>query len=221
MVDSPQVRVVLRPLGTPLTIGMSGLAVASFVHSGLDLGWVPKSQTMDVGLILLAVPFVLQLVACVFSYLARDGATGSTVGLLATSWLSLGLVHIVSPGAGKDAALGLLLLIAAALLALSAAAVSLAKPLPAAVFATAALRFVLAGVYELSGVGFWQSASGLVGLLITAGAGYCVLAFELEDQRHHPVLPTFRRSPRDSGTNDGRSGDLDGLKQEAGIRQAG
>ncbi len=97
MADSPQVRVVLRPIGTPLTVGMSGLAVASFVQSGLDLGWMSKSQGGAVALILISVPFVLQLLACVFAYLARDGATGATLGLLATNWLSLGLVHLAYP----------------------------------------------------------------------------------------------------------------------------
>jgi hypothetical protein len=62
----------LRPIGAPLTIGMSGLGIASLVESGLQLHWIARDQVTDVGLILVAVPFVLQLVACVFSYMARD-----------------------------------------------------------------------------------------------------------------------------------------------------
>ncbi|MGH2867405.1 MAG: hypothetical protein ACRDNK_07540, partial [Solirubrobacteraceae bacterium] len=108
MADSPQVRVVLRPVGTPLTIGMSGLAVASLVQSGLDLGWVANTQATAVALILISVPFVLQLLASVFSYLARDGAAGATLGLLATTWLSLGLVRLAYPTASTSPALGLL-----------------------------------------------------------------------------------------------------------------
>ncbi len=131
----------LRPIGTPLTIGMSGLAVASFVQSGLDLGWIPKAQGTDVALILLSVPSVLQLTACVFAYLARDGATGATLGLLATTWLSLGLVHLVSKPGSTSPALGLLLVATGTMLALSAAAVAVVKPLPAAVFAVGALRW--------------------------------------------------------------------------------
>jgi hypothetical protein len=37
---STPVRIVLRPIGLPLAIGMSGLAIASLVESGMDLGWV-------------------------------------------------------------------------------------------------------------------------------------------------------------------------------------
>jgi len=213
--DSPQVRVILRPVGTPLTVGMSGLAVASLVQSGLDLRWVAKSQGTAVALILISVPFVLQLLACVFSYLARDGATGATLGLLATTWLSLGLVHLADPTASTSPALGLLLLAAGAMLALSAAAIVLTKPLPAAVFATAAVRFVLAGIYELSSVGVWREAAGVVGLVITAVAGYCVLAFELEDQGHRGLLPTFRRDPGSPDTETNRRA----LEREAGVRR--
>ena len=67
-------RTFLRPIGTPLTIGMAGLAVASFAQSGLDLGWIGSDQARNIGLLLVAIPFVPQLLACIFSYLARDGA---------------------------------------------------------------------------------------------------------------------------------------------------
>jgi len=205
--------VFLRPVGTPLTVGMSGLAVASVAQSGLDLGWVAHGQGRAVALILISVPLVLQLLACVFSYLARDGATGATLGLLATTWLSLGLVHLAYPAASTTPALGLLLLPAGAMLWLSAAAIALTKPLPAAVFATAGSRFVLAGIYELSSVGVWRDIAGVIGLAIAAVAGYCVLAFELEDQGHRGLLPTFRRGSPEAAT------DRRALEREAGVRR--
>jgi hypothetical protein len=215
---TPPARIFLRPIGSPLTIGMSGLAIASFVESGLDLKWVPQSQAVEVGLILVAVPFVLQLLATIFSYLARDGATGASTGLLATSWLALGLVHIVAGGAHTSGALGLMLVASGVILALSAVAVSSAKPLPGAVFAVAALRFVLAGVYELSGVGFWEHAAGIAGLVVSAGAAYCVLAFELEDQKRRAVLPTMRRHGTESAMSEGDAAVLDRVAREAGVR---
>ena len=73
-------RVYLRPLGVPLPLGVSGLAIATLVNSGLELHWVGSSQTLEVGVILATVPFALQLIACVFSYLARDGAAGAALG---------------------------------------------------------------------------------------------------------------------------------------------
>lgn len=217
--NEPSAHIFLRPIGSPLTIGMAGLAVASLVQAGLDLRWVGVSQITQAGLILLAVPFVLQLLACVFSYLARDGAAGAALGVLATTWAAIGLVHIVSRPGSRSGALGLLLFAAAAVLALSTIAVSAAKPLPALVFFAAAVRFGLAGIYELGAGTFWRDAAGICSLVVLGCAGYCVLAFELEDQRRKPVLPTFRRGRGAGAMSDGGRLQLDGVVHEAGVRQ--
>lgn len=213
------VRIVLRPIGSPLTIGMSGLAIASLVESGLDLRWVPRSQSVQVGVILLAVPFVLQLLASIFSYLARDGSAGAATGVLATTWLALGLLHI-SSGSGRPlSSVGLLLSSSGGVLVLSAVVVSSTKPLPGAVFFLAALRFALAGVYQLSAAGAWKSIAGIAGLAVSAAAAYCVLAFELEGQQRRPVLPTLRRGRAALAASDEDATRLDGVNREAGIRQ--
>ena len=210
-------RIFLRPVGSPLTIGMSGLTIASLVQSGLDLGWIGIGQTHTVGLILLSVPFFLQLIACLFSYLARDGATGATVGVLSASWLALGLVHLHSHPGARSGALALMLIAAGGTILLSAVAVGSNKPLPGLVFALAGSRFIVAGIYELGG-GFWQNLGGVLGLAIVALASYCVLAFELEGQLHRPLLPTFRR-----GTAGARPDDLvhqlSGISREPGVRR--
>jgi succinate-acetate transporter protein len=217
--ERPSAHVVLRPLASPLTLGMSGLAIASLVQSGVELHWTPSTQTLQAGLILIAVPFVLQLLACIFSYLARDGATGAAVGVLATSWLAIGLIHIVAQPEGTSATLGLLLLAAAGVLGLSASAIAPTKPLPGVIFAAAALRFVTAGIYQLSTITFWEHAAGLLGLLVTALAAYAALAFELEDQRARPLLPTFRRGRAAAAIRDGAGGDRDRLTREPGVRE--
>jgi succinate-acetate transporter protein len=212
-------RVFLRPIGSPLTIGMSGLAIASLVQSGLDLRWIPATQGHDVGLILITVPFILQLLACVFSYLARDGATGAAVGVLSVSWLGLGLVHLTSAPGSHSGALGLMLVCAGAVLLLSAIASAGAKPLPGTIFALAGVRFLVAGISELSTVSAWQHAAGIIGLVICALAGYAVLAFELEDQQHRPVLPTFRRGRARIALLGDPEERVDGVSSEAGVRQ--
>jgi uncharacterized protein len=213
------VRIFLRPIGSPLTIGMSGLAIASLVDSGMDLGWVPSSQSVQVGLILLAVPFVLQLLASIFSYLARDGSAGAATGVLATTWLALGLLHI-SSGSGRPlSSIGLLLVSSGGVLALSALVVFSTKPLPGAVFFLAALRFGVAGVYQLSAAGVWKNVSGVAGLVVCAGAAYCVLAFELEGQQRRAVLPTLRRGRAALATSDEDGARMDGISREAGVRQ--
>ena len=219
MNDSLVPRIFLRPIGSPLTLGMSGLAVASLVQSGLDLHWLALDQTHDVGLILLTVPFLLQIVACVFAYLARDGAAGAALGLLSATWLAEGLVHVTSTPGSRSGALGLLLLTAGAVLLASSLAVGVGKPLVATVFVLAALRFITSGVYYLGGPGFWQNAGGIIGLGVVGFAVYCVLAFELEGQLHHPVLPTFRRSRGAAAISNDPSSAIDGVVSEPGVRQ--
>jgi uncharacterized protein len=217
--DGLPARVFLRPIGTPLPIGIAGLGIASLVESGLELHWVSRSQGTDVGLILIAVPFALQLLACVFSYLARDGAAGSCMGILATTWLGLGLIHVVSRPGAVSGALGLMLLASAGLLFVSAISVATAKLLPAVVFTIAALRFVLAGIYQLSAVAGWQDAGGITGLVVTAFAAYSALAFELEGVNRRPILPTFRLGPGRAAIADGPAAQVEHVEHEAGVRQ--
>lgn len=217
--DHAPTRIFLRPIGSPLTVGMAGLAIGSLVQSGFDLRWIAPTQAHDVGLILLAVPFVLQLIACVYSYLARDGAAGACTGALATTWAAIGLVHLVSVPGSRSGALGLLLLAAAGTVALSAVAVSFGKPLPALVFLAAATRFALAGIYQLGAGSFWRDAAGICGLVVIGLAAYCLLAFELEGQQRTPVLPTFRRGRGASAVGDGVPAQVDGVAHEAGVRQ--
>ncbi len=198
---------------------MSGLAIASFVQSGLELGWVPRSQTIYVGVILLAVPGVLQLLGSVLAYLARDGAAGAALGVLGTSWLALGLVDVISRRAHPTEVVGLLLLIAGVVVFLSATAIGLAKPLPGLTFAAAALRFVLAAIYQLGATGTWNGAAGILGLVVVGLAGYSVVAFELEGQERHPVLPTFRRGRGAAAVRAQAPAQVAEIGHEAGVRQ--
>lgn len=210
-------RVFLRPIGSPLVLGLSGLAVASLVESGLELRWIAASQTPYVGITALTIPFVLPLTACVLAYLARDAATGTAAGVIATTWLSLGIVQVVASPHATSGALGLMLIAAASLLALTAVSVSIVKPLPAFLFFLAAVRFALTGIYHLSSEQGFQRASGVIGLILFVLALYSVLAFELEDQRK-PLLPTFRR--QGGAIAVATDGEVAGdLAREAGVRR--
>jgi hypothetical protein len=217
--DSLPTRVFLRPIGSPLTIGLSGLAIASLVASGLALRWISVAQGHQVGLILVSVPFVLQLLACVLAYLARDGAIGAATGVLSVSWLAEGLVHLTSAPGSRSGALGLLLLCAGAMICLSAIASLAAKPLPGSIFLIAGLRFLVTGIYELAGLSSWQDAAGIIGLVVCGMAGYGVLAFELEGQQHRAVLPTFRRGRGRLALNGDPRQRVGEVSDEAGVRQ--
>jgi succinate-acetate transporter protein len=105
------------------------------------------------------------------------------------------------------------------MLVLSATAAAVAKPLPAAVFALAGLRFAVEGVFQLGAGASWEHAGGVIGLVVTAAAGYCVLAFELEGQQRRPVLPTLRRGRGLAAVRGGAGSQLEDIANEAGVRQ--
>jgi hypothetical protein len=198
---------------------MCGLAIASLVQSGFDLHWVSRAESLKIGLLLLTVPFLLQGTASVLSYLARDAAAGCALGVLATTWLAIGVVHVASPGAQRSGALGLMLLASAGTLALTSLSVGVGKPLPGAVFLIEALRFGLAGIYELSAQGAWADVAGVTGLVVLAGGAYCLLAFELEDQQRRPVLPTLRRGRARAALLGGPETAVDDVLHDPGVRQ--
>jgi succinate-acetate transporter protein len=186
-------RVFLRPIGSPLALGMAGLVGASLVVSGLELGWIASNQRGGAGLMLVAFAFPLQFAASLLAFAARDGAAGTALGILAGTWLATGLTYLSSGADATSGALGLLLLASAAALACTAAGTATGKLVPALIFVLVALRFAGAGIHELGGGEFWQDAAGIVGLVVVALAGYTVAAAVLEDARGSTVLPLARR----------------------------
>jgi succinate-acetate transporter protein len=186
-------RIVVRPIASPTGLGLFGLAAATLVVSGLQLGWAGKTEGSKVGLILIAFPFLAQLLASIWSALARDGVATTGMGVLALTWLSVGLVLLSSSPGEKSDALGLLLLVSALAMLLTGVVASLSKLAVAAVFVTAALRFGLTALDQLSGNEFWEDAAGVVGLVLFALAIYGAFASELEDAQGKTVLPLGRR----------------------------
>src|SRR5438270_13553864 len=104
---APREEIVLRPLGSSLPLGLCGLVIASLVLSGLDLRWVGTQDSHAVGVLLLAAPAPLQLLACAFALPARDAAAAASMGLLAASWIATGLIRLLSPPGATSAPLGL------------------------------------------------------------------------------------------------------------------
>jgi uncharacterized protein len=208
--DDARPEIFLRPLGSPLPLGLAGLTVASLVVSGLDLGWVPATSGHQVGLLLLAGAVPLQLLACGFALPARDGAAATSMGLLCVSWLSMGLVRLLSAPGSVSHTLGLVLLVTGTLLATSAAGQATGKPLAGLTLMLAAARLLLSGLHELTGSGGLKTVSGIVGLAVVVGAAYLVTALQVEDAQDQAVLPVGRRGRAQR--------DTDGASREAGVR---
>jgi len=212
-------RIVLRPIGNPLPLGFLALAGGTLLVSGLQLGWLEPQAGTHVGLILIAFVFPLQLVASVFGYLARDVVAGTGMGVLAGTWLSIGLVQLMSqPGSTSDA-LGLFLLLAAVAMLVPAVASATGKLVPAAVLVTTAARFATTGVYELTASGVWKDVAGVAGLLLCAIALYAAVAMALEDAQRKTILPLGRRSFGAESVGGNLDEQLERIEREAGVRE--
>jgi len=160
----------LRPLGSPLPLGVSGLAIASLLVTGLELGWIPMAQGTQVGFLLLVTAVPLQTIAAAFSLPGRDSPAAVGMGVLAAAWAAVGLTHLTERPGATSAALGLVLLMCAGLLLTSVISQATGKLLTAIVMGLAAVRFVLAGLFELTGSAGWEHASGGVGIAVASGA---------------------------------------------------
>jgi uncharacterized protein len=214
----PPTRIFLRPFGSSFPLALAGLAIASLLTTGLEWSWFPITQSHQVGLLLLVAVVPIQLLAAAVAYPTRDGATASGIGILAATWAAYGLSKATSAPGSTSGALGLVLLMAAGVLAGAAMSQSFGKLLPGLVLGLAAARFACTGLYELTAATGWQDTAGAVGLAVAAGALYLVWALEIEDARDHTVLPTLRRGRGRLDAGPPLSRSRDGLDHEPGVR---
>ena len=217
--DQAATRIILRPVASPLTLAFLALAVGTFILAGLQLSWIPITESTDIGLALMVFVFPLQAVGSVFGFLARDSIAGTGTGLLSGTWLAIGVLTFTGKPGQTDGALGLLLIGAAAALLVPATVGAAGKPLASVVITGVSLRFFLTGVYELSSASAWKYAAAAEGVLLAAVALYAGLAFELEDNRLRTVLPTLRRGTARKAIAGSPADELDGLHREAGVRK--
>lgn len=212
-------RVVLRPIGSPLPLGFLGLAVATLTVAGLNLGWVPTSEQYQVGLVLVTFAFPLQIVATVFGFLARDPVVASGIGVQAGTWLTLGLMLLLSTPGSTSATTGLFLFVAAAGLSSSVAVAAASKVVPALVMFGTVVRFVLTGVYERTAASGWEHAAGWEGLGLCILAIYTALAVDVESVRHDTLLPIGRFGAGKQALAGGPAEQVSNVVNEPGVRK--
>jgi len=213
-----QARIMLRPVGTPLPLGFLGLMLATTGFSALQLHWIPITEGHLIAIAVLAFSVPLQLVACVFGFLARDPVAGTGMGLLAGTWDALAVITVTSPPGTHTGALGVVLLTAAAAM-LVPASVAAGKLVAAAVMLTSGLRYAVTGVYELTASPAWGTAAGVIGTLLAVAALYAAFGFELEGARRRTVLPLLRRGAGRSAMHDDFATQVADAAHEAGIRK--
>ena len=217
---SAPVRIVVRPYGSPIPLGFFAFGIGMFLYAALGCGWVGPAEQHSVGLIFITFVFPLQLIASVFAFLARDGAAGTALGLFAASWLASGVLLATGTPGELDPAFGYYLIAFSIVIVVLGVASLAGRPLLSIFLLVSSLRTVTGAVYELGGGASWEKAGGWVGLLAFGVAMYAGLAFLLEDTLGHTVLPLARRGDARVAIEGDLPEQLEGLEDEAGVRQS-
>lgn len=189
---TPDARVFLRPLANPMPLGFIGLAGASIVLTGRQLGWLPGDAAVKVAIATVLIAPPLQLLACVIGFLTRDPVASTSMGTLAVTWLVVGVSLFSRVQGDHSQTAGLLLFFFAGAVLLSAGVAALGNGIASIVLLLAASRFVLDGYREYFGATTVAHASGWLGLAVCVVALYAALALMLEHAGHHTKLPTLR-----------------------------
>lgn len=214
-----QTRIFLRPLANPLSLGFLGSFFASMLLVGNELDWVPlhESHKLALGILVFTVP--LQFISCIYGFLARDTVCATGIGVQAGMWAMIGLDRLFSKPGSTTAAVGLMLLMGAFAVVMPAIGAASSKVLAASVMFATAVRWAVTAGYEFSGGPAWRTTSGAVGILLAVVALYASLAFEVESQRHSPLLPTFRVGSGRTALGAPLRMQVDQVANEAGVRK--
>lgn len=212
-------RIVLRPIASPVPLGMLALAMGSVLLTALQLQWIAPAYGGQVATVVLAFVVPLEAVAAVFGFLARDVVMATGFGLLTGSWAAVGVLLRTIPPGGTSTVLGILAIAAASALLVPAITAGPAKPVATVVMAVAALRFAATGVYELGGTPGWRTGAGIVGIVLLGTSLYGSLALALEDARHRTILPVQRLTTSAEAMSGRYAEQLHGLATETGVRQ--
>jgi len=213
-----QTRIMLRPIGSSLPLGFYSFGIGMLLLGCTGIGWIPVSEQKNVGMMLIAFVFPLELVATVFAFLARDTLGATTLGLFTTSWLTLGWADYSAAPGTKSVTLGIYLFGFATVALLLALMSTRGKPFFTLLLTAAVTRMVLAGYWEIGGSHGWYKVAGGFGIALAALAMYGGTALALEDVSQQELLPLFRRGAADEAFQ-GFEAQLERLEAEPGVRQ--
>jgi succinate-acetate transporter protein len=216
---APYTRITLRPIGSPLPLGLLALACAALLFSLQQLGAFAPTEGRTIALIVIGFVVPLLAVTAVLSFLARDTVAGTALGLFTGAWLASALVTLTSPPGQLSHAFGAFLCMMAACLAVLIVGASFGKAGLVVVIVCGSARFLLTGLYELTGDVGVEHAAGVVGLALCAAAVYAALATEIEDVKGEVKLPLGRRAKAREALEAPFDNQLERLEHEAGVRQ--
>jgi succinate-acetate transporter protein len=211
--------VTVRPYGNPLPLGFFSFGIGMVLLAGISLGLLAGDEVRSAGILLAVFVFPLEFLAAVMAFLTRDTAAAAALGLFATSWAGLGVLHVVASGQRTSTALGMYLCAFALMLLPLAVTGFLGKGLLGVVLSVSTLRAALAAAYQLGAPHALELADAAAALLLTVLALYAGTAFLVEDLRQRTVLPVLRRGDARRAVEEDPDGRRTGRAREPGVRK--
>jgi hypothetical protein len=209
-------RIVLRPLGSAMPLGLFGFSAGALITACWDLHWVSKTEFKPAAIALLTFVMPLEALSSIFGFLSRDSAGATAMGIFAASWAVFGTFWLAI-GPQQSPILGIFsILLGTATCCLSIVAWSV-KPLLAIVLGIAMIRDVFLASFHLGATGALAGV-GWCGLILTPLSVYTGFAFLLEDANQRTIIPLFRRGKARQSLEGSLAEQLQRIEGEAGVR---
>jgi len=215
-----RVRVVLRPYGTPVALGLTAIILGTLMLTGLQLEWLSGAgDQRTVGLVGIAAAFPLELIAAIFAFLARDALAATGLGTFSSVWSVSGLSLLTSRPGTTSNALGMFLLIGAGILALLIVSAGPSRLVLGFVLLCGCARLSLTGFYEIDAGAWLKQAAGISGLVLAGACVYALVSLLSEDIPGRSLLPAGRSGRAAASLEGAFAEQLHDLEHEAGVRR--
>jgi succinate-acetate transporter protein len=209
-------RIVLRPLGSAMPLGLFGFGAGALITACWDLHWVAKTEFKPAAITLLAFVVPLEALSSIFGFLSRDSAGATAMGIFAASWAVFGTFWL-TVGPQQSAILGIFSIMLAASVCCLAIVAWRPKPLLALVLGIAAIRDIFLSAFHLGATGALEGV-GWCGLILAPLAVYTGIGFLLEDANQRTIIPLFRRGRAKQSLEGSLADQLERIEGEAGVR---
>lgn len=213
------VRITVRPIGTPLPLGFFSFGLGNLLVVAWQMHWIPLAETRTMGLVLLGFAAPFQSFTGILGFLARDAAAGTSMFVFASSWIVTGLAMVATGNAQHVHVLAWYESGAAVVSLLLAVDAALSKPFLSTLLVLAAIRFGASAAFQFGAPHALSFIASAAGAVLVAFAFYGGVALLLEDMRHKPVLPVFRRGQARMAMTEGVDAQLANLAHEPGVRE--
>jgi uncharacterized protein len=218
--DDAAVRVFLRPVGTPVAIGLGAITIGTVMLSAMQFGWIAGAQQQHtVAYVALAAAFPLELLAAVFALLSRDALVGTGFAVFSSVWSVTGLSLLSGPPGATNDALGIFLLTGAALLALLFVSAGRSRVVFGVIILSGCARLCVTGLYEVKSTHGLEEAAAILGLVLAGACAYGIVALLIEDLPRRSLLPVGRSGRAASSLGGSLREQLEDVEHEAGVRR--